>query len=217
MNYIVRFFWKHKIPKFEFKLKAVINKFFLIIFLYSINSLNTKIYTLEPFSPEFELTYSLVKTTINEVTVLHSKSFSMSYVKKALEFIQQYYLNTDHNNIKYNISKFKRIDGSYFNHLSHLNHYNLYLPFQEFDNTLWTHQLTHKLPKLNNFDFEFFSENDIVRKNIKQYISSNIRIIDSTYIEPFNDGYVSNDDLLKFTILNKLKIIHHFESSLNIN
>lgn len=91
---------------------------------------------MEPFGPEVELTYSLIKTTINEVPVLHSQSFKISYVTKALEFIQQYHLNTNYNNVQYNISKFKRIDGSYFNANSFLNHYNIFVSCQEYNNTL---------------------------------------------------------------------------------
>lgn len=92
----------------------------------------------EPSGTEVELTYSLVKTTINGVPVLHSKSFGVSHVTKALNFIQHYFMTADYNNIQFNISKFRRIDGSYFNTKSHLNHYNLYLLFQEFQEYRYT-------------------------------------------------------------------------------
>jgi hypothetical protein len=115
------------------ELNVFLFNFLFILFLYYFNFLGIKMYSLEPAGvcPEAELTYSLVKTVINEVTVLHSKSFSISHVTRALNFIQHYFMVTDYNNIQYNISKFKRIDGSYFNPKSHFNHYNLYLSFQE--------------------------------------------------------------------------------------
>jgi hypothetical protein len=68
-----------------------------------------------------------------------------------------------------------------------------------------------------NFDFKFLSESDVVNENVKQYISSHIRIIDSNYIEPFNDKNISNDILLKFIIKNKLEITQHFKSSVNMS
>lgn len=79
------------------------------------------------------------------------------------------------------------------------------------------HQLTHRLPKNQGFEFKLFSEKDILYKNAKQYISSHIRIIDSTYVEKFDDDGISNEDLMKFMIENKLNIINHFKTSIKIN
>jgi hypothetical protein len=219
MAELFRFFLL-RIFLFRFNLKMVLVNSIFIVFLYFFDFLNIKAYNLEPIGPEAELTYSLVKTVINEVYVIHSKSFNILHVTRTLNFIQHYFMTTDCNSIQYNFSKFKRTDGSHFNSKSHLNHYNVYLSFQEFQeyqHTIWTHQFTHNLPKNNEIDFKFFSENDITQRYIKQHISSCIRIIDSTYIKSFNDSYVSNDDLLKFAVENSFKITKHFKSSINVN
>lgn len=82
------------------------------------------------------------------------------------------------------------------------------------------HQLTHNLPKKQGpqeIEFEYFLEKDILFKNLRQYVSSVIRIVDSTYIEGFNDGKISEKDLMKFIVKNKLNIINHFKTSLEIN
>lgn len=218
MNYVTCIFQNYNF--FEFKLRTAIINFIFVLFLYFFNLLNIKIHTLEPFGSEVELTYSLIKTTINEVPVLYSQSFKMSYVTKALEFIQQYHLNTNYNNVQYNISKFKRIDGSYFNTNSCFNHYNIFISCQEYNNTLWMHQLTHNLPKkqeLRKIGFEYFLEKDILFRDSHQYVSSIIRIVDSTYIEEFNDGKISDEDLMEFMVKNKLNIINHFKTSIKIN
>lgn len=204
----------------ELNLKVILINLIFAIFLYFFGFSHIKIHNSESIGREVELTYSLVKTVINEVTVLHSQSFSISHVRRTLDFIQHYFITKDYTNIQYNLSKFKRADGSYFNPKSHFNHYNLYLSFQEiqeFNNTLWMHQLTHNIPIINKFDFNIFSENDIAHRYAQQYISSCIRIVDSTYIEPFNDGRISNEDLLKFIIENKLKITNNFKLSINVN
>lgn len=198
------------------ELKTFLLNFIFMLSLYYFNFLEIKVHNLEPIGPEIELTYSLVKTVINEVPVFHSKSFSISHVTKALNFIQHYFMSTDHNNIHYNLSKFRCIDGSYFDRKSHLNHYNFYLSFQECGHTIFTHQLTHISPSTNLFEFKLFSENDIAQKHKDQYISSCIRIIESTYIEPFNDAFVSKNDLLKYTAKNNLKITKFFKNSINI-
>lgn len=121
---------------FKFKLKTIIINFIFALFLYFFNLLDVKLFMLEPFGPEVELTYSLIKTTINEVPVLHLSSFKISHVTKALRFIQNYYLDADCNNIQYNVSKFRRIDGLLFNMNSHLNHYNIFISCSECNNTL---------------------------------------------------------------------------------
>lgn len=121
---------------FKFKLKTIIINFIFALFLYFFNLLDVKLFMLEPFGPEVELTYSLIKTTINEVPVLHSSSFKISHVTKSLRFIQNYYLDADCNNIQYNVSKFRRIDGLLFNMNSHLNHYNIFISCSEYNNTL---------------------------------------------------------------------------------
>ena len=165
---------------------------------------------------EGELVYSVVKTIVSEVPVFHSKSLTLSKISRAIEISQQFFINTQQNNIDYNIFRFKNINGSFFHKTSPYDHFNLCVVIQELNDLFVTHQLTTHVNSNLQLEFTEITNRDIYDRVAQQFISNTVRVLDASQLEPYNKESITSKDISLFIARNELNIYSNFIKSLNI-